>query len=127
MRMILNKNGSVLSYTVIILGVVSIVAFTASATAGINVVAGAYSQTQSVLARHELLGCVDETLFQMKLDTEYNPGTVTVGDVDCTMVMTDTSLTSKDFDFSRTRGNITRRMHVEISLIPVVVTKVTEE
>ncbi len=80
-----SQKGSVLLFTVLVVGFSAVAMMSVIATAGFNSFFDSDQQVSAVAMRGNLYGCVDELLVQLNLHPAYSPTTLDTLDAICTV------------------------------------------
>jgi hypothetical protein len=121
-----NEQGTVLLFTVLVIGLASVSAFLTLSRAGIGVFLETQQQEVAILDKQILYGCLDELLFQRSLDSTYTATTIDILDGQCTASMTEIGAGVLHADILYIGGESTKSLYVELSSDPVVVTFIEE-
>ncbi len=122
-----NENGTVLLFTVLIVGLASVAAFTILSRSAIDVFLDGEQQEDSQEVSADLYGCLDELLLQFNIDSEYNVTTIDTVDAQCSVTIADVGGYDRTADITLTKGDISRGLHVELTAIPIAVTSISEQ
>ena len=82
------KNGMALLLMVLVLGSVSLGTLSALAISSLNSFMDANDLRTALAARSKVMGCLDETLIQLKKLNTYAPATVVSSNATCTLAVT---------------------------------------
>lgn len=121
-----NQKGTVLFFTVLVLGTASAIALLALSRAGIDTFSDAEAQSRSLVVRENLFGCMDEVLIQFQVDPDFGETEIETVDAECDAVITTPLYGERDVVLTLTEGDVTRGVRVEFTLEPFAVTRVIE-
>jgi hypothetical protein len=122
-----NQKGTVLLFTVIILGLAAVSAFVLLSRSSIDAFVDSQQSAEAIQMRADLQGCADELLIQLQADSEYSGNEINTIDALCGLVLTTPEEGEREADILVTSNQITRIMHIEMTVDPVAVTLVSEE
>lgn len=122
-----NKQGSVLLFTVLIVGFAAVAMMIVIATAGINSFADSSQQVSSTDVRTKLFGCMEELLLELNEDPDYSPTSIDTLDAVCSVAIVNEGGDNRSADITYSEGNITRTMHIDMVVNGMQLTSVTEE
>jgi hypothetical protein len=121
-----NEQGTVLLFTVLVIGLASVSALLTLSRAGIGVFLETQQQEGATVDEQILYGCLDELLFQRSIDATFNTTTIDILDGQCSVSMTEMGGGVVYADLSYIGGESTKYLHVELNSDPVVVTVLEE-
>ncbi len=122
-----DQNGTVLLFTVIILGLASVSAFIILSRASIDAFVDTNQGAMATQVRSQLDGCMNELLIQLQADVNFSANELVTTDATCTLSLTIPEVGVRHADISLDSGTVSRGLHVEMAVDPVVVTEVSEE
>ena len=105
----------------------SLAALLALSQAGIDSLRTVVEEQDALEERVILFGCFDELLIQFVGDPNFSATTLSIGDASCDVLISNLGGNARAFSLTRTAQNITRRLEVDLTVDPVVVTQVREE
>lgn len=117
--------GVILLYTVLLLGIASVIALAVVSQASLGSFLDANTEIDALEARAEIMGCVDEFIIQVQKDADYAPATLSTGSVTCDLTVTPNGTTRSGL-LTLTEGDITRGVRVDVETSPFSVTQITE-
>lgn len=120
--------GMILFFVLIILGVTATAVILLLSQSSLNGLTSANEKIQSVQARSEVFGCLDEVLIQFTGDANYSPTSVGMGAYTCTASVQSNG-TVRTVTLTRTNQNITRRViaTLDVSTSPFTVSSILEQ
>jgi len=127
MKMKDSQEGAVLLYLVLVVGLAAVAMMSALATSGYNSFFDSDEQVRSVTVRNHLMGCVDELLIQLNEDADVAPVSVQTLDVVCPVAFVNEGGDNRSADVTLVEENISRSIHIEMTVNGVTVSQFTEE
>ncbi|TAL50360.1 hypothetical protein EPN81_02945 [Patescibacteria group bacterium] len=127
MKQVTSQQGAVLLFTVLIIGLASVALMSVIATAGLNSFADSEQQVTSMTVRAKLFGCLNELLIEINGDPDLNPTSIETLDATCAVSLVQEGGDDRSGDISLTEGDITRSLHVEMSVNGVQLTSLIEQ
>lgn len=121
-----NQKGTVLLFTILILGSTAIIALLALSRSGIDEFSDSVEQSESIEVRENIFGCLDELLLQFQVDENYSTALIDTLDAQCSVVITTPQAGERVANISLDNGNVYRGLQVEFNVTPVTVTRVIE-
>jgi len=122
-----NQRGTILLLPMLVIAGASLAALLALSQAGIDSLRTVVEEQDALEERVILFGCFDELLIQFAGDPNFSATTLSIGDASCDVLISNLGGNVRAFSLTRTAQNITRRLEVDLTVDPVVVTQVREE
>lgn len=121
-----NNQGSVLLFTVLIVGFAAVAMMLVIATSGINSFADSSQQVRSADVRTKLFGCMEELLLELNEDPDYSPTSIDTLDAVCTVTIVNEGGDNRSADITYSEGNITRTVHIEMVVNGIQLLSISE-
>ena len=122
-----NQRGTILLLPMLVIAGASLAALLALSQAGIDSLRTVVEEQDALEERVILFGCFDELLIQLAGDPNFSATTLSIGDASCDVLISNLGGNARAFSLTRTAQNITRRLEVDLTVDPVVVTQTREE
>ena len=122
-----SQQGAVLLFTVLVVGFAAVALMSTLATAGFHSFVDSDQHVSSVEVRAALFGCLDEFLIELNEDPNLNPTLIETPDAACSATVVNEGGDNRSADLSLTQGNITRSVHVEVTVNGIQLTDLVEE
>jgi hypothetical protein len=121
-----HPKGVILLFLVLIMGGASLTVLTTLARGSLTGLVDANEQVNAYQTRTKLMGCLDETLIQLKKSASYAPATVSSGNATCSLAVASNG-TVRTATLSLTENSLTRRVVATIQTSSFAVTQVIEQ
>ncbi len=122
-----DERGAILLFLMLVITGASLAALLALSLGGIDAFRTAVEEEGVFEEQAVVFGCFDELLIQLVGDPDFLTTSISIGSTSCDVLITNLGGTSRTITITRTNQNITRRLEVDLTVDPVVVTAVREE
>ncbi len=122
-----DERGAILLFLMLVITGASLAALLALSLGGIDAFRTAVEEEGVFEEQAVVFGCFDELLIQLVGDPDFTTTSISIGSTSCDVLITNLGGTSRAITITRTNQNITRRLEVDLTVDPVVVTAVREE
>lgn len=127
MNIIPEQKGTVLLFTVLILGLALIAALAVFSRGGLET----FLQTKEDIVAHEtrnhLFGCLNELFIQLMADPNFTTTTIETIDAECNVIITTPQEGQRHVELTLTQEEIVRSIEVEMTLPPLQITSIAEQ
>ena len=124
---ITEQKGTVLLFTVLILGLALIGALTVFSRGGLETYIQSTKDVAGQQARNNLFGCLDDLFIQLMADPNFTTTTIETMDAECSVTITTPATGQRHVDLTLTQDEIIRNLQVDLTLPPVEITAISEE
>ncbi|MBI5369965.1 hypothetical protein HZA85_02130 [Candidatus Uhrbacteria bacterium] len=121
-----NQDGAVMLYTVLVIGLAALAFLSALSRTSIGEFYQIQRSIESQQGLAQLMGCEDELLIQLQADPNFSATTIESGTATCDLALSSPQPSTRSANLSLTSNSLTRQIHLDFSVSPVVVTSVSE-
>jgi len=127
MKLLKDQNGMAFLLVVVIFGTAILFSLLVLVRGGVYGVVRSLSDTQSLEARDQLFGCMDEALLHFAGDPTFTDTEIDMGDYTCSLSIQTPQPDQRLLYLERNHNSITRGLEVLITVDPVSLVKVRDK